>query len=326
MVPNAITTADYFVGEGTTTVLRTTLSWTEPEDSRVTTYDISISSVNGYSAQMTSVAGPSVDIDHLPAGDTYTFNIRSRTLDNRTSAWVASTPALINGNQPTPSAPAGLTVQGAFNSTQLSWPDVPVFNLDHYEVQRAPVTGGVVGDFTTIATTGGNAYVDNDAANLQPSTTWAYQVRAVTTTGIQGAYSVQSQATTTLVGTSDISPNAVTSFAAIQTTPDLAGSGTGTLTDALDLSITVPAGGNRAAVLMVNGQQGTSGGSAYRYQIIVNGTIIFDRTVALYLDYPNFSFDIELNAGATNTVTVNWGGDTDVTLSTVDAIIFGRAA
>jgi predicted phage tail protein len=235
--PSNVTITDYYVGEGTTTVLRTTVSWTSSTDPRVLTYNVQAQGSNGYSNIVSGAAGPSLDIDNLPVGD-YVFSVQGVTGDGRQSPWALSQQVTVDGQPIAPSMPLGFTAAGGVRMVSLNWQAVTLSNLYYYEVWRAPnqVVGGTnePGTFTLLAQTMSTSYTDSDSVNLQPLTTWWYEVRAVSTTLAYGAFAGPVSATTLQLLVGDL-PTAILTAALfaqglLPSTPTLVTSlpGTGT--------------------------------------------------------------------------------------------------
>ncbi|MEJ0046968.1 MAG: phage tail protein [Rhodospirillales bacterium] len=218
--PASVQVRDYFVGEGTTTVLRCTVSWTASTDARAVAYDVEVagtqtgagSSGQAYTATFTNVIGPSYDIDHVPPGN-YVFAVRARTKDGIVSQWALSPEFAIDGSPLTPPAPLGLTAQGGTRLVYVTWTDVGIANLYYYEIWRAPDASGSPGTFSLLQRVSATAYTDNDAATLMPNTKWWYEVRAVTTNLALGTFASPVSATTTTLLTADL-PAAIAATAA----------------------------------------------------------------------------------------------------------------
>jgi predicted phage tail protein len=207
--PSNITINDYFVGEGSTTTLQTTVGWTAASDYRVVSYDIEASSDQGYSNIWTGEQPPTYEINNLPVAN-YVFGVRSRDANGNTSAWAFSAQVLINGQPIPPPQVTGITAVGGTRLISLSWNDVGLANLLYYEIWRAPVTDGSVGTMALLTTSSSTSYTDSESTVLLPLTTWAYQVRAVSTLLSDGEFSTVVQAATTTLITSDLSEGIIT--------------------------------------------------------------------------------------------------------------------
>jgi predicted phage tail protein len=213
--PSAVTAQDCYQGQGTTTVLVTTIGWTASTDGRVQSYQVQASGDTGYNAAF-SCPGVSYDIDDLPIGN-YVFAVRGVTGDGRMSVWAVSQQLLINGSPIVPPAPEGFTALGGTRQITLSWSPVAVANLYYYEVWSAPDVSGAPGTFTLLTQVTATTYTDTRSNVLQPLTKYWYEVRAVTTVLTYGDFSAQVSATTTNLLVADL-PLAIQSTAAFAQT------------------------------------------------------------------------------------------------------------
>jgi hypothetical protein len=335
--PSNVTVNDYFVGEGSTTVLRTTIGWSPASDYRVKSYDIQASSDTGYTGTWNGLAGPSYDIDNLPIAN-YVFAVRSEDGNGNTSPWVYSSETAITGNPLPPPQVTALTATGGFNQILLQWQDVGIANLLYYEIWRAPVIADVIGAYIKITEANATSWTDTSAA-LTPLTTWAYEVRAVNTLLVDGDFSTPATAETTQLGSGagpnpgPIAPGAVSTVMTGTQVGTLAGSGEGSLTQAVQLVAPVPNG--RTGIIIMTAQQGLDGGEieggdqSYHFQITQDSgsgpTTIYDRTPSLYVDSPVVLLPVSLGTGST-TFTVNWGGAVGVSVAETTLSIFVTAS
>ena len=125
------------------------------------------------------------------------------------------------------------------------------------------------------------------------------------------------------VTTLNLVGDSATSFSTVTQNPNLVGTGASNTSQVLNLTVSVSQ--QRQAVIFLTGNQSVSGGGnqPYTYVVNLNGNTIYNRQVAYYLDYVGLTFPVTLQSG-NNTVTVQWGGTTSVTLLNINVTVFGR--
>lgn len=200
--PSNVSATDYLVGQGTTTIIRLTVSWTPVfSDLRIKEYEIQVTSPTfqeNYRAPLNTI-----DIDSLvPA--TYSIAVRSIGKAGQISAWISTTDILVDGLSDPPIAPLGVTAVGGTRRVQVSWSAVVRRDLKYYEIWRSPSVSGAPTGYSLLAQVGGTVFVDADSAAMLPVTTWFYKVRAITTTDVAGDFSSEVSATTTLLIVDDL--------------------------------------------------------------------------------------------------------------------------
>jgi hypothetical protein len=231
-----------------------------------------------------------------------------------------------------------LTATGGFNQILLQWQDVGIANLLYYEIWRAPVTDDAIGAYVKVTEVNGTSYPDTSSV-LTPLTTWAYEVRAVNTLLVEGDFSTPATAETTQIGSgtgsspAPIAPGAVSTVLTATQSGTLNGSGSGSLTQAVQLVAPVPNG--RTGIIIMTAQQGLDGSKieggdqSYHFQITQDSgsgpTTIYDRTPSLYVDSPVVLLPVSLGTGST-TFTVNWGGAVGVSVAETTLSIFVTAS
>lgn len=214
------------VGTGTTTVIRLTVSWTAPTDSRIINYQVAVVNSEGVTVKVITANGSTVDIDGLPP-DSYQIGMRSLARTGATSAWAYTDLAVTvagasNANQVGPSTqvtwdvppPTNLSAAGGFGQVALSWTPSPQRDVSAYEIWRSSTTTtpGASGSVATKRGTAGGVYfVDSDKVNLTPESTWYYWVRAVTTTGVESAFDGPVSASPVFIVSNDIALGAIES-------------------------------------------------------------------------------------------------------------------
>ena len=134
--------------------------------------------VNRTAAQGTAVGGAVNYTAAVTAGYSYNFAVMAQAVKFGSTASSAATSAATL-DVVAPSAPTTVAATaGAANSGRvtLTWADAPK-NASSYTVQRATVTGGVVGGFNTVATVavGAQTYLDTGRT---AGRSYQYQVRA----------------------------------------------------------------------------------------------------------------------------------------------------
>jgi FtsP/CotA-like multicopper oxidase with cupredoxin domain len=138
-------------------------------------------------------------------GNTYTYRVTARNVNG--GAIVTSAPAIFMVDMTAPAAPTGLGASANAGGTQvtLSWTDVAT-NETHYRIERAPVTGGVVGAYGTAdeivhaLSNGAVSYVDPVAT--VPGSAYSYRVTALNKTG------AVTMASTSVITVADLTPPA----------------------------------------------------------------------------------------------------------------------
>ena len=118
---------------------------------------------------------PTVEVTGLNPGTTYKFTITS--YNGETSAKSA---AKISVKTKTYNAPTGIKKAVTSSSITLTWKAHPYPETTHYEVYN-PVTGAILGTIPVSSTTGTVVAwtYDNDGLGLFPSTTYKFQIVAV---------------------------------------------------------------------------------------------------------------------------------------------------
>lgn len=200
--PSNVSATDYLVGQGTTTIIRMTVSWTPAtSDLRIKEYEIQVTSPTfqqNYRAPLNTI-----DIDSLvPA--TYSIAVRSIGKAGQISAWVSTTDILVDGLSDPPIAPLGVTAVGGTRRVQVAWSAVVRRDLKFYEVWRSPTVSGAPTGYSPLAHVGGTSFIDADSPVMLPDSTWFYKVRAITTTDVAGDFSVEVSATTTFLVVDDL--------------------------------------------------------------------------------------------------------------------------
>ncbi len=143
-----------------------------------TTTTTTTATVNRTATQGTATGGNVNYTATVAAGYSYSFTVTAQAVKFGTTASSAAAGPVTLDVVP-PSAPTGVTaVAGAVNSGQISvrWIDAPK-SASSYTVQRATVTGGVVGGFNTIGTVavGVQTFLDTGRTSGR---SYQYQVRA----------------------------------------------------------------------------------------------------------------------------------------------------
>ena len=148
-----------------------TIAWGASSDTSVTNYDV----YRDYARIAQGISGTSFDDTGLATGSTHVYFVVARD-DNGNTSYV--TPDLRASATPSaPSAPSDfLNVQSTGNSVLLAWADSDP-NVVSYNVYRSDPSHSLALVASNIAAT---AYYD---AGLDPSTTYSYQVEAVTASG-----------------------------------------------------------------------------------------------------------------------------------------------
>jgi predicted phage tail protein len=210
--PTNVTAITTLAGQGVTTIVRTTVSWTVPQDSRIVQYQVSVVNAEGTTVAVLTPTGASVVIDNLTP-DTYYFAVRSLGTNGSTSSWAYSSSFVISGtSNNTPPAPTGLTAVGGNRSVYLQWVastqrDVQYNNVWRSSTSVAPHQSGSIA--ALIGTTSGTAYLDGDSQTLTPGTFWYYWVEAVTSTAVVGALSADVEVEIGYILGSDIGNGAI---------------------------------------------------------------------------------------------------------------------
>ncbi len=213
--PTNVTARDYMAGVGTTTLVRVTVSCTPANDPRVVGQQYRAA---GPDQRIESDITANHDFDNLALGD-YVFSVRSVGRDGRSSAWVDSTDVLVDGMADPPPAVTGLTAQGTAMAVDLSVHPSTARDFLHWELWRAPgISNGQhpypfdtyfptgspgQNGATLLATFGGTTYHDSGDV-LGPDKAWAYWIRAVNTTLVQGPFAGPVKALTTFYLTDNL--------------------------------------------------------------------------------------------------------------------------
>jgi predicted phage tail protein len=205
--PTNVAAIDNMTGVGVSQTIRVTVSWSAPVDPRIASFQVVASSDNFYQIYSVPWAVTFI-IDNLPAGDEYTFGVRSVGAGGLTSEWALITaPITVDGKVDPPAAPTGLTAVGATRSVQVSWlADTTRRDIIQYEIWRNSTSAGPGSGAALLSVAGGLSYVDNEHSVLLPDTTWYYWVRAIALGAplVLGTFAGPASATTTLLLTDDL--------------------------------------------------------------------------------------------------------------------------
>jgi predicted phage tail protein len=201
--PSNVSVQDYITGVGQTTIIRTTVSWTNSPDSRVNAYQVRASSDQGFYGTFAATGG-SKDIDNLPVAN-YVFGVRACSVDGQYSVWVDAAAVYIDGQPIPPAAPTDLVAVGGTRQIQLTWNASPSPSILQYEVWRGNSPEQSPGEGATfLADVSATSYMDADSNTLLPNTTWYYWVRAQNTLLSLGPFEGPASGTTTLLVAADL--------------------------------------------------------------------------------------------------------------------------
>jgi predicted phage tail protein len=210
--PTNVTSNTTLAGQGLTTIISTTISWTVPVDIRIVQYQVSVVNAEAVTIAVLTATGSSVVVENLPP-DTYYYSVRSLGSNGSTSTWAYSSPSVITGtSNNTPPSVVGLTASSGNRQVFLQWVASVQQDVYQYLVWRSSSTvaphqpGSLAALIGTISAT---SFSDVDAQTLTPGTTWNYWVQAITTTGVIGGLSVPASALITYVYGSDIATGAI---------------------------------------------------------------------------------------------------------------------
>ena len=173
-----------------------TLSWDDPGDSTIQSYQVLRRLRNGPPAFAVLVddtgSSDTTFTDHTVEPTTrYVYSIRARNavgLSTQSAVVNAVTPKVLGG---IPATPTGLAVASrTHNSITLSWDDPGDSTIQSYQVLRRPRDGSVYGDnqgapgFVVIADNTGSTGAAYTDTSLTPSTRYVYRIKARNAVGL----------------------------------------------------------------------------------------------------------------------------------------------
>ncbi|AHJ10720.1 putative tail component [Rhizobium phage vB_RglS_P106B] len=137
-MPSGLNATEYFKDNGTASVSAVTLSWTAPNDPRITGYDVQVWGVNDVAwSDIIKVSGPSLDQYPTDEG-AYKFRVRSTALFLKPTNWIEGN-FFLNGPNQQINDVTGFKIANTGANTLLSWTAVtPAAMLDHYEIRFNP--------------------------------------------------------------------------------------------------------------------------------------------------------------------------------------------
>jgi hypothetical protein len=285
------------------------------------TSTVAVGTVTAAAANV-ATTGSSVTLatPYTAAGGTWVFNVVANGVLGTVSTAASSAP--VTSIAPPIVAPANVTALAtAVNSVTVGWTDSSN-NESLFRVQRATVTGGVVGAFTQVGTVTSNAanstnanravtFIDTTAAF---NTTYVYQVQAETALNVSG-YVQSVQVSTAISPLTGLTAVAATTNTALLSWVD------GTLETGYQIE-RATAGNARFTVLGTTAANaksfsapGMRAGTAYVFRVtplaVVGGVTYLGAPVTL-----NFTMSAPLPATAptgvvasaitTTTATINW--------------------
>lgn len=190
-------------------------TWGSVADADLDHYDIQISTASDFSTFVDTRRHPA-DGDRIERftgllGNT-TYYVRVRAVDwvGNYSSWVSQN-ITSSKDSSAPTTPTGLAAAGARMLIGVSWDANTEADLGHYELQRAPDSGGSPGAWSTISKQKSTYFVDEDftEAEIQASTTFHYQVRAVDTSGNNSSYASSVSASLNALGSDSFAAESV---------------------------------------------------------------------------------------------------------------------
>jgi len=148
----------------------------------------------------------------LLGNTTYYVRVRAVDWSGNDSAWSTTRSKATAKDTAAPAQVAGLSATSSRTLVGLQWTANTEGDLKHYEIQRAPDSGGSPGTYATIALARLNFYIDQNftSAQIAAGNTFWYQVRAVDTSDNSGTYATAASATLTQIGTDYIAALAIT--------------------------------------------------------------------------------------------------------------------
>ncbi len=163
-----------------------TLSWTNPNDSNITKYQVRRKQGNGNYGNWTDIDGSGATTSHtvtgLTNGTTYTFRIRAVNAQGNSaeSAEASATPGL------PPARPSGLRALAYSMEVELRWIDPGDSSITKYQVQWKKINETNYGNWTDIAGSSATT-TGHRVTGLDNDTEYNIRIRAVNARGNSAA-------------------------------------------------------------------------------------------------------------------------------------------
>jgi predicted phage tail protein len=204
----------YNTVNGAAVAPKITVSWQAPDDPRVSSYNLQLSTVDN-SVWTTVYTGSFTSWDSgtlpLSTGNAYQCQVQS-VCDSlgTTSTWLQSATFDIVGKTDLPNPPSAILATPSFNSITVTWTNITDSDFAYVEVWGANVND--VTQSSLLAQVGGTSFIET---NLGAQNTRYYFLRSVTyaATDNISLYAGEVSATTTAITSSDLGSGSVTTAA-----------------------------------------------------------------------------------------------------------------
>lgn len=162
-----------------------TVSWTPPEDARVTAYEIQMQFPdNDFFTALDIVQDVSLDVPNTETG-VYEFRVRSMDNLGRKSAWRTESVELFSADNP-PADVTGFTINNVGENALLQWDANTELDLSHYVIKFTTETASPEwGGGTTLVP----KIPGNTTSTIVPSLIGTYMIKAVDTSDVESVNS-----------------------------------------------------------------------------------------------------------------------------------------